>query len=67
MDVKLHAFLATLLGEGEWSASHSGHFTPGEGALSTPRMGGWVGPRAGLDAVAKIRISSLPPPGIEPR
>ena len=37
------------------------HFTPGE-RLGTPRTGGWVGPRAGLDG---RKISS--PPGFDPR
>jgi hypothetical protein len=31
---------------GEWSASRPCHFTPG-----TRSIGGWVGPRAGLDPV----------------
>jgi hypothetical protein len=35
---------------GEWSASRPVRFTPG-----THLIGGWVGPRAGLDAVAKIK------------
>jgi hypothetical protein len=32
-------------------------FTPGEGAPGTHRMEGWVGPRAGVDAVEKEKIS----------
>jgi hypothetical protein len=38
---------------GEWSASCSCHFTPGERLPSTHFIGGWVGPRAGLDAVKR--------------
>jgi hypothetical protein len=34
---------------GEWSASRPGRFTPWERALGTHRIGGWVGPRAGLE------------------
>jgi hypothetical protein len=34
-----------------------GGFTPGERALSTHWMGDEMGPRAGLDAVKKRRIS----------
>jgi hypothetical protein len=45
---------------GEWLASRPGRFTPG-----TQWIGGWVGSRAGLDAVAEGKI--LAPPGIEPR
>jgi hypothetical protein len=33
---------------------------------SPNRFGGWVGPRAGLDAVAKKAIPTLPLKGIEP-
>jgi len=43
----LHAFLS--------SASRPGHFTPGVRAPGTYCMGGWVGPRAALDAVALMR------------
>jgi hypothetical protein len=35
------------------SASLPSRFTPGEGTSDTHKMGGWVGPRAGLDAVTK--------------
>jgi len=48
---------------GEWSASPCGSFTPGERAPATPWIGGWVDPRAGLDAVKR---NTLPMPGIEP-
>jgi hypothetical protein len=37
----------------EWSASRAGRFTPGETAPSTFWIGGSVGSRAGLKAVAK--------------
>jgi len=33
----------------------------------TPYIGGYEGPRAGLDAVAKRKLASLPLPGTEPR
>jgi hypothetical protein len=38
---------------GEWSATRLGHFTPVEIAPYTHWIGGWVGPRAGLDDVEK--------------
>jgi hypothetical protein len=41
-------------------------FTPGERATSIHRIGSWVNPRAGLDAVAK-RKKFHPLPGIEHR
>jgi hypothetical protein len=37
----------------EWSASRPGRFTPREGVPGTHWIGGWVGPRAVLDAVMK--------------
>jgi hypothetical protein len=45
---------------GEWSASHRGCFTPGERALCTHWIEGWVDPRAGLDGVEKRKFFSLP-------
>jgi hypothetical protein len=59
--VYLHAFLTLALDGGEWSASRHGRFTPGERAHGTHWIGGWVGPTAGLDAVAKRKILSLSP------
>jgi hypothetical protein len=41
----------STLDGGEWPASRRGLFTPGKTANSTHCRGGWVGPRAGLDAV----------------
>jgi hypothetical protein len=46
------AFQSQLDG-GEWLASRSGRFTPRERAPGTHWIGGWVGPRAGLDAVLR--------------
>jgi hypothetical protein len=46
-------FLTLALDGGEWSASRPGHFTAGERAPDTHWIGGWVGPRAGLNAVKK--------------
>jgi hypothetical protein len=43
---------------GQWSASLSGRFTPTERVPDTPWIGGWVGPRAVLDAVVKRKIPS---------
>jgi hypothetical protein len=44
-------FMTSALDGGEWSASRHGRFTPGKRAPDTHCIGGWVGPRAGLDAV----------------
>jgi hypothetical protein len=43
---------------GEWSASRPGRFTPRERAPVTHWIGGWMGPRAVLDAVMKRKIPS---------
>jgi hypothetical protein len=48
-------FLTSALDGGEWSASGTSRFTTGEIAPGTHWIGGWVGPKAGLDAV-KNRI-----------
>jgi hypothetical protein len=63
VDVKIHEFLASALVRGEWSASRPCCFTPGERALGTHWIGGWVGPRIGLDNVERRTI--LPLPGLE--
>jgi len=57
--------LTSALEEGKWSASCPGRFTPRERAPDIHWLGGWVGLRAGLEALEKRRIPS-PPPGIEP-
>jgi hypothetical protein len=51
----MHSLTSALDG-GKWSASHSGHFTHRERAPGTHWIGGWVGPRAVLDAVVKRKI-----------
>jgi len=53
VDVELHAFLISTLDEGEWSAPRLGRFIPGERACDTHCTGSLMGPRSGLDAVAK--------------
>jgi hypothetical protein len=48
--------VASSLAGGEWSVSRHGRFTPGERAPGTHWIGGWVGPRAGLDDMEKKKI-----------
>jgi hypothetical protein len=48
--------LTWALDGGEWSASHSSRFKPKERDSGTHWIGGWVGPRAVLDAVVKRKI-----------
>jgi hypothetical protein len=50
---------------GEWSALHTGRFTPRERAPGTHWMGVWVDPRAGLEDVEKRKFFLLP--GLEIR
>jgi hypothetical protein len=44
-------FLTSALAGGEWAASRTGRFTPGERAPGTYWIGGGVSPRASLDDV----------------
>jgi hypothetical protein len=55
-----HMFFTSALAGVEWSTSRPGRFTP-----STRCIGGWVGPRAGLDDVEKRKFLTLP--GLELR
>jgi hypothetical protein len=57
--------LTSALVGGEWSASRPGRFTPGERAPGTHWIGGWVGPRTGLDDVERRKFLTLP--GLELR
>jgi hypothetical protein len=42
-EVQLHEYLTSALDGGEWSASHSGRFTPGEKAtVPTEQEAGWA-------------------------
>jgi hypothetical protein len=50
--------LTSALDGGEWSASRPGRFTSREKDPGTQWIGGWVGPRAVLDAVVKRKIPS---------
>jgi hypothetical protein len=58
MEVQLHAFLTSALDGSEWSASRPDRFTPRKRVPGTHWTGGWVGPRAVLDAVMKKKILS---------
>jgi hypothetical protein len=65
VDVYIHIFLTLALVGGEWSASRPSLFTPGERTLGTRWIGGWVGPKAGLNDVEKGKFLTLP--GLEIR
>jgi hypothetical protein len=53
----IHSLTSALDG-GEWSASRPCRFTPRERSPGTHWIGGWMGPRSGLDAVVKRKIPS---------
>jgi hypothetical protein len=65
MDVKIHAFLISVLAGGEWSASRLGRFTPGERALGNHWVD-WMVPRTGLDDVERRKTLSLSEPELRP-
>jgi hypothetical protein len=65
VDVCIHIILTSALAGGEWSASRPCRLTPGERVPGTHWIGGWVGPRAGLDDVEKRKFFTLP--GLELR
>jgi hypothetical protein len=50
--------LTSALDRCEWSASRPGRFIPRDRAPGIHWIGGWVGPRAILDAVVKRKIPS---------
>jgi hypothetical protein len=58
VEAQLRAFLISAVDGGEWSASGPSRFTPRERAPGTHWIGGWLGPRAILDAVMKRKIPS---------
>jgi hypothetical protein len=64
VDVQIHIFLISALVGGEWSVSHAGRFTPGERALGTHWIGGWVGRRTGLEDMERTILFL---PGLELR
>jgi hypothetical protein len=63
VDVKIHVFLTSALG-GVVSFRPRPLY-PGERAPGTNWIGGWVGPRTGLDDVERRKL--LPLPGLELR
>jgi len=54
--IQLDEFLTWALGGGKLLDSRPGRFTSGERAPGSGWTGGWVGPRAALYTVAKVKI-----------
>jgi hypothetical protein len=65
VDVLVHIFLTSALVGGDCSASRLSSFNTEERGPGTHWIGGWVGPRTGLDDVERTKI--LPLPGLELR
>jgi hypothetical protein len=61
----MHIVLTSALVGGEWLASRSCRFIPGERAPGTHYIRGWMDPRTGMDNVEKRKFLTLP--GIELR
>jgi hypothetical protein len=60
VDVYIHIFFTSALVGGEWSASSPCRFTSGKMTPTrTHWIGGWVGPRAGLDDLEKRKFLTL--------
>jgi hypothetical protein len=59
VEVDLQAFLTSALDGVESLVSRPDRFTPRERVTGTHYIGLWVGPRASLDAVVRIKIPSL--------
>jgi hypothetical protein len=57
VEVELNALFTSEIEGSERSASRFSRFIPGEGAPGTRWIGGWVGPRFGLDAVPKRKLN----------
>jgi hypothetical protein len=57
--VQIHIYLTSALFWDEGSASHPGHFTPGEKAPGTHWIGYRVGPRVALGAVRKRKVLTV--------
>jgi hypothetical protein len=53
-------FFNWALDGGEWSASHPGRSTSGEIAPGTHEIGGWEGPRSGLDVARNGTLAVQP-------
>jgi hypothetical protein len=67
----MNAFLTLALVGGERSASRPSRFTPWKRVRDTHRIGGWVGPRSGLDNLERrkscpYRDLNGDPPTVQP-
>jgi hypothetical protein len=56
VEAYLHSLLTSALDGDEWSALRPGRSVPWDKSPRTQRIGGWVGPRVGLDAVSGLEL-----------
>jgi hypothetical protein len=56
VEIRAPPFLTSAIDGGEWSASRSCRFNPGEMVPVTHCIGGWVGPRTGMDSLEKRKL-----------
>jgi hypothetical protein len=49
VELQCYAFLTSALNGGDWTASCTGRFSPGDRYNGNHWIGGWVVPRAGID------------------
>jgi hypothetical protein len=59
VDVRIHVFLTSTLAGGERPLSRPSRFTHGERSPRIHWIGGWVGPRTGLDDMEKRKFLTL--------
>jgi hypothetical protein len=64
--IQIQVFLTSALDGSEWLATRPGRLPSEKEALATNWIGGWVGPRAGLDAVEKRKFLTLPELRLDP-
>jgi len=55
---KFHIFLTLAVGGSEFPDSHPGCLTPVESLTGSHCVGGWVGPRAGVDPLMQRKMFS---------
>jgi hypothetical protein len=64
--IYIHIFFTSILDWGERSDSRPGRFTPGERARDIHWIGGWVGPKTGLDEAEKsLDLTGIQTPRLE--
>jgi hypothetical protein len=60
VELQIHVFFISILVGVEWLVSWPGRLTPAERAAGTHWIGGWVGPRTGIEGMEKRKFLLLP-------